>query len=99
MIVITKVKHKADEWISFQDACKTYQCVPRTLQRILDEMKISGRYPAEITAKIGRQRIVDRLALDDYIRNRERLSCGAHVDPYDPGKIAFMLGYKEEGIA
>lgn len=99
MIVITKVKHKADEWISFQDACKTYQCVPRTLQRILDEMKISGRYPVEITAKIGRQRIVDRLALDDYIRNRERLSCGAHVDPYDPWKIAFMLGYKEEGIA
>lgn len=99
MIVITKVKHKADEWISFQDALQTYKCDQRTLRRILEEMNISGRYPAQITTKIGRNRIIDRLALDDYVRNRERLTCGAEVDPYDPGKIAFMLGYKEESIA
>lgn len=55
------------------------------------------RYPT-VTAEIGAHIIVDHLALNDYVRSREKLKAGLKVEPYNPGEEARLLGYYGEEI-
>ena len=55
------------------------------------------RYPV-VTAEIGAHIIVDRLALNDYVRSREKLKAGLKIEPYNPGEEARLLGYYGEEI-
>lgn len=55
------------------------------------------RYPT-VTAEIGAHIIVDRLALNDYVRHRKKLKNRLKVEPYNPTEEARLLGYYGEEI-
>lgn len=98
-ISITKLHHRADEWVKLADIKTLLHCSYNTARAIVAEMQaLEGkRYPT-VTAEIGAHIIVDHLALNDYVRSREKLKAGLKVEPYNPGEEARLLGYYGEEI-
>lgn len=98
-ITIAKI-NKGRYWISVTDAAEELKCSKRKVFDILNEMEaLEGkRYPSGITAEIGANKIIDRLALNDYVRHRKKLKAGLKVGAYEPRREAWSLGYVEEYV-
>lgn len=100
-ISITKIRPRPSEWISKQEAAEMLHCNLGTIRKRVREMEdLEGtRYPIGITANIGSQLIIDRLALNDYIRHMKQIKAGIKCEPYDPVEQARLLGYADERLA
>ena len=96
-INITKLHHRSPDWIKMQDIKDLLHCSYNTARAIVGEMQaLEGkRYPT-VTAEIGAHIIVDRLALNDYVRNRQGLKNKLKVAAYNPTEEARLLGYYGE---
>lgn len=98
-INIAKIHHRSVDWIKLSDIKDLLHCSYNTARAIVGEMEeLEGkRYPT-VTAEIGAHIIVDRLALNDYVRHRKKLKNRLKVEPYNPTEEARLLGYYGEEI-
>ena len=99
-IGITKIRHRPSEWISKQEAAEMLHCTTETLRHRVREMEAleGSRYPQGVTAVIGSTLIIDRLALNDYVRHMKKIKAGINVAPYNPVEEARLLGYVDEEV-
>ena len=101
--VITKLCRRPVYWVTQDEAMEIMHCKKRTVYDLIKEMKAyeGSRYPHGITSQIGREKLIDQLVLQDYMRNRDRLknkNLTKHVEPYDPVLQARLLGFYEEEL-
>lgn len=103
-VTITKIHHRANEWVSVEEAAEIMHCNKRTVFNCIKEMEVheGSRYPRGITSMIGTEKIIDRLVLQDFIRNRKILknkTLVKRLEPYDPKLQARLLGYYDQPIS
>ncbi len=103
-IAITKIHHRFDEWVDMEQAAVIMHCCKRTVMNCLSEMEalVGDRYEEPVTAQIGEVKVIDRLALTDFIRHRKQLknrNLAKRLEPYNPAKQAKLLGYFDEIVS
>jgi len=99
-INITKIRKRQSDWISKKEAAAMLHCTNETMRHRVREMEaLEGkRYPIGVTSQIGSTLIIDRLALNDYVRYMKRIKAGLIVPPYNPVEEARLLGYADEEV-
>ena len=99
-INITRIRKRPSDWISKNEAAIMLHCTKETMRHRVREMEAleGSRYPIGITSQIGSTLIIDRLALNDYVRNMKRIKAGLIVPPYNPVEEARLLGYTDEEV-
>ena len=98
---ITKVRHRPSDWITKAEAQEIMHCSHNTMNKIVNEMEalVGKRYRLDVTAEgISKSKLIDRLALNDYVRNRKRLMRHMTCPPYDPMAEAWALAYYTEDM-
>lgn len=98
---VTKVRHRPTDWITRAEAQEVLHCSHNTMAKILAEMRdqVGKRYKYPITAEhITHTVLIDRLALNDYMRYRKHILNKITIPPYDPKGEAWALGYYDEVI-
>ena len=99
---ITKVHHRPEEWVTKAEAQMIAHCSHNTMTKIIKEMEalVGSRYPAPVTAEgISKTKLIDRLALNDYIRHRTELRAKIPCAAYDPFFEVQMLGYYDQEVS
>ena len=99
---ITKVRNRASEWITKSDAQELCHVSHNTMTKIVKEMEslVGSRYKFPVTAEgISNSKLIDRLALNDYVRHRRQLRNNLKCDPYDPTVEAWSLGYYDKEVS
>lgn len=100
-INITKVRHRPSDWVTKAEAQEIVHCSHTTMTKIIKEMEklVGVRYRFPVTAEgISNAKLIDRLALNDYVRNRVKLRNNIPCAPYDPTAEAWGLGYYTEEL-
>lgn len=100
-INITKVRHRPSDWVTKAEAQEILHCSHTTMTKIIKEMEalVGVRYRLPVTVDgISNAKLIDRLALSDYSRNRKKLIRKIPCPPYDPTDEAWFLGYYTEEI-
>ena len=98
---VTKVRYRPADWVTKADAQEILHCSHNTMARIIAEMEsqVGSRYKLKVTADgITHSKLIDRLALNDYMRNRKALRNKIPVPPYDPKAEAWALGYYDQEV-
>lgn len=98
---ITKIRPRPVEWVTKSEAQEIAHCSHNTIDKIIKEMEalVNTRYHYPITAVgISNTKLIDRLALNDYIRNRSFLQNKIRCNPYDPKREAIALGYVDQEV-
>lgn len=97
---ITKVRHLQPSWVTKAEAQKIARCSHNTMTKIMKEMEklVGTRYRLPVTSEgIAKSKLIDRYALNDYVRNRRNLINHIPCAPYDPVAEAHYSGdYTEE---
>lgn len=95
MIAITKIQNDPPTFLTNAEAQKIAHCSYNTIVKIVKEMEnlVGSRYKAAVTIDgISNKKLIDRLAFNDYIRNREKIRNKIPCAPYDPRLERWLLG-------
>ena len=99
---VTKVIYRPHYWVTKAEAQTICHCSHNTMVRIIAEMEdqVGKRYKSKVTAEgITHSKLIDQLALNDYMKYRKALRNKLPVPPYNPSLEYWALGHDEREVA